>query len=1065
MREAPSAKTILLVEDEALIVMNETAILKKHGYAVITAYNAEKAIETAVNREIDLILMDIDLGRGKMDGTEAAEIILQNREVPIVFLTSHSEKEMVEKVKGITRYGYVLKNAGEFVLRESINMAFELFEAHRITKESEEKYRAAFMTSPDAVNINRLDGLYVDINEGFTYLTGYTREDVIGKLSSEIDIWAIPEDRKKLVRGLETEGVMENLESRFRCKNGTITTALMSARLITINNEPHILSVTRDISRRKKAEEEAVKAKAFLDNISDIAYEADAEGNVAYVNPAAEKITGIPVNDLIGKPFLPLFIEQDRPSLMEVYRKTLEGERLENTLTFESGATCHFTTLPKYDTEGSTIVGTFGVARDISEQKRIQEESELRGLLYQQLLDNAGMGIGFWDPEGKLLKINRQAADYMGGKPGDFEGKTMEELYGVTQGRLYLERIKKTLAEQKTLHFGSDKVSLPVGDRWFSSTYNCIYNESGEVLGVEIISNDVTDIKASEANIKALLESSNDVIVFRDREGKAFIYNNAFCKIVEKLFGVEAYPGIRTMDYLPDDQQRFWEKTIERVLSGDRITERFSYTFHDDEIREYELTFNPVYVEGNVIGFSEINRDITDLVANEKALRKSENRFRQMFMQHSAVMLLIDPEKDGKIIDVNEAAEKFYKYPRERFLQLKITDINELPRDHVREQFHRAEKRYRDHFEFPHRLADGSLKNVEVHSSPIYVGDKMLLLSIITDITERKIAEAALKESEEIFKMMFELSPDALLVAESDSGTIVNVNNAAEALFEYPKGRLIGLKITDLHPEDTQVFAQNEFEKGAELLTGTLPPLEIEIVTSQNMKKPVEIRASAFLKEGKTYLFGSFRNISERKAAETQKNIIMEEFNHRIKNNLIMVSSLIQLKNGEIGEDVDLSDLSRQIDAIRMVHERFHRSDDITRINISTYVDDLLNAVFALSPKPVTIESSIEVDYLHSRKAVPLGLIINEIATNAMKHGFTEINDPLFSIKLKKEDPTGSFVLTVSNNGAPFPGEINFDNPDTLGLRLITALVGQLEGSIDLKREPHPVFTIRFPSV
>jgi len=133
-------------------------------------------------------------------------------------------------------------------LRESITMALELFEAHRKTKESEEKYRAAFMNSPDAVNINRIDGLYVDINEGFTKLTGFTREDVIEKLSSEIDIWAIPEDREKLIKGLNKDGVVENLESEFRRKDGSLTTALMSARLIRINGEPHILSITRDIS-------------------------------------------------------------------------------------------------------------------------------------------------------------------------------------------------------------------------------------------------------------------------------------------------------------------------------------------------------------------------------------------------------------------------------------------------------------------------------------------------------------------------------------------------------------------------------------------------------------------------------------------------------------------------------------------------------------------------------------------------------------------------------------------------------------------------------------------------
>ena len=122
-------KKILLVEDEALIAMSTAKMIEKHGFLVVTAHKGEKAVEIIEeDPEISLILMDIDLGTG-MDGTEAAQKIREKHEIPIVFLTSHSEKDYVDRVKKITRYGYVLKNSGEFVLRESINMAFELFES------------------------------------------------------------------------------------------------------------------------------------------------------------------------------------------------------------------------------------------------------------------------------------------------------------------------------------------------------------------------------------------------------------------------------------------------------------------------------------------------------------------------------------------------------------------------------------------------------------------------------------------------------------------------------------------------------------------------------------------------------------------------------------------------------------------------------------------------------------------------------------------------------------------------------------------------------------------------
>ncbi len=145
---------------------------------------------------------------------------------------------------------------------------------------SEKKFKLAFKTSPDSININRLrDGLYVDVNEGFTKLTGYTEKEVIGKTSLAINIWVNEDDRKRLVEELNRHEYVANLEAQFRKKDGTITTVLMSASIIDINDENHILSITRDISERKeyeeklkearkKAEESDMLKSAFLANMS-----------------------------------------------------------------------------------------------------------------------------------------------------------------------------------------------------------------------------------------------------------------------------------------------------------------------------------------------------------------------------------------------------------------------------------------------------------------------------------------------------------------------------------------------------------------------------------------------------------------------------------------------------------------------------------------------------------------------------------------------------------------------------------------------------------------------------
>lgn len=132
-----TTNTILLVEDEAILSLAEARRIRAFGYEVITTASGESAVEIALsNPQVRLVLMDIDLGAG-IDGTEAARRILKGRLLPIVFLTSHIEREFVDRVKSITRYGYVIKSANDFVLRSSIEMAFELFTAHQATRKKQ----------------------------------------------------------------------------------------------------------------------------------------------------------------------------------------------------------------------------------------------------------------------------------------------------------------------------------------------------------------------------------------------------------------------------------------------------------------------------------------------------------------------------------------------------------------------------------------------------------------------------------------------------------------------------------------------------------------------------------------------------------------------------------------------------------------------------------------------------------------------------------------------------------------------------------------------------------------
>ena len=180
-------KVILLVEDDAVTGLAGKKMLERNGYTVLTAMNGTKAIDIALNNridlilmDIDLILMDIDLG-GDIDGNKAAQEILSKKNVPVLFLTAHVEREMVEKVRKVTRYGYALKNTGEYVLLSSIEMVLDLYEAHEKTRESEDKFRRLVEDVSDIIFSINAKGIFTYVSPRVKHYTDFSPEDVIGR--------------------------------------------------------------------------------------------------------------------------------------------------------------------------------------------------------------------------------------------------------------------------------------------------------------------------------------------------------------------------------------------------------------------------------------------------------------------------------------------------------------------------------------------------------------------------------------------------------------------------------------------------------------------------------------------------------------------------------------------------------------------------------------------------------------------------------------------------------------------------------------------------------------------
>jgi PAS domain S-box-containing protein len=267
-QEPECTPRILLVEDERVVALATEQLLRHHGYDPVHVSTGEEAI-AALSRDpaISLVLMDIDLGAG-IDGTEAARRILRARDLPIVFLTAHGEREMVERVKDVTRYGYVLKTAGEFVLLETIGMALELFstytERRRIARTVEERRRylqGVLDCAPDAIITLDTEHRIVEWNRGAAELFGYSDQEVVGHELDQLVTRGADtayQDARGITKRVLSHQEIPPTEAVRYTKTGDPVDVMLSGAPIILNEElVGIVAAYRDISRQKAAEREA----------------------------------------------------------------------------------------------------------------------------------------------------------------------------------------------------------------------------------------------------------------------------------------------------------------------------------------------------------------------------------------------------------------------------------------------------------------------------------------------------------------------------------------------------------------------------------------------------------------------------------------------------------------------------------------------------------------------------------------------------------------------------------------------------------------------------------------
>lgn len=455
-------KTILLVEDEAIISLSTSKILKNNGYEVFVSHKGEKAVSKIKEEpSIDLVLMDINLGNG-IDGVEAASKILKIKNLPIIFLTSHSEEHIVDKVKSITSYGYVIKSSGEFVLLESISMALKLFDVNNSLLEdikarertelklklSEQRLSKIFHSSPAGICINKIsDGLFVDVNEAFCKITGYEFNELIGKLADEMNLWIDSDDSQLTNELIHKYGKISNVEIKFRKKNGSFGNAMISCEIIELDDETCILTLVNDVSEIKSYSlallESQSRFRSFFNNVESIVWIKDLEGRFIDINLYTEKVLNLKRAEVIGKTVIELFPQYIADLYTENDKLVIDTGKLQ---VFEEYAKINnrdhifiSAKFPLYDSEG-TFSSIGAICTDITNIKNIEKEKDAFFKAIPDLLFKL-------NKEGVLLDYKCADSSELYISPEDFLGKNLRDVMPENISSKAISLIKKAASD------------------------------------------------------------------------------------------------------------------------------------------------------------------------------------------------------------------------------------------------------------------------------------------------------------------------------------------------------------------------------------------------------------------------------------------------------------------------------------------------------------------------------------------------------------------------------------------------------------------------------------------
>lgn len=423
----------------------------------------------------------------------------------------------------------------------------------------------------------------------------------------------------------------------------------------------------------------------------------------------------------------------------------------------------------------------------------------------------------------------------------------------------------------------------------------------------------------------------------------------------------------------------------------------------------------------------------------------------------------------GKILMVNEGVSNRLGYNEGELLGTYLSDLIEFPKDNA--TWFNSEEELLTYC----KTKGGNTIPISLSVTAMQskAGEIPNFVCVAHDVSDRHEAAEKLEESEYMFRNLVETMNDGVIIVDREQ-RIQYVNQHLLEMLGYEEAEILGKNAKEtLAHEDDHEFIDQTF---SQRLKGQKGRYEIQVSTKSGERLWMHLSSSPVL-NAHNEVVGSMvvhSDITYRKMAEfelqgslKEKEMLIKEVHHRVKNNLQVISSLLSLQSSTVDNDLAnaiLRESQNRIKSMAAIHEKLYQSKNLSSIDFQDYTEDIVHQLgisYGTDKENVRIVADVRGIYLGVDTAVPCGLILNELVSNSLKYAFPEQEEGEIKIHFRKCS-SGQYVLKVSDNGIGFPESVDFRDTTSLGLQLVTTLTEQLDGEIELHRQQGTCFSIRF---